>query len=290
MAARSTASLFPFSHLPPLVQTKILRQYIPFSDKVTVLCAMDEFAGLLDPDSPCWLLGYESFFRLLPKLSRLTPGLYVRSDLVLPGYGIHVSMDRECELSFTLCMLMAPYCSKRRRPSSYFDGNGAGYSAAGTVSRCLKSVEDVQRILDAFVDDYSLATQKPMQLYVKDDHVFFVNLAERKILWDDRTVHDISQNGICQIRIYTRKRTWSSIKMSVARLYVKPGGLIFIHDYREHVLRPTSFESFVMDRKHRCRTVCRIVFRMASDITMRKKVYNKNADGYYAFYTRKYFE
>lgn len=177
-----------FFHLPLLLQWKILRQYVPFSDKVTILNNMAEFTEyLLNPDNVCWLRASNDLYQLLPTLSGLSPGFYVETEKTFPFYGYYVDMNRENCVSFTCC-------------KCFFSFEAFSIPMKATVRLFQEPIDSLRNFIHFFLSRCALAKHLPIRVYQYRRSRFMVNRARRKLVLENGCVYDILSNGECFIK------------------------------------------------------------------------------------------
>lgn len=282
----ATENLFPFACLPDLVRLKILREYIPFSDKVNVLYKMPEFDNDLNTVS-CWPRGaHKTFFKLLPTLQNLIPGLYVQRTETLSNHGFHLWIDdgkegdkktKEKRISFVSCMIMPPVTRFRKL---YFEEEEKPI-VFSTPSRRVRSISLVKDFFNYFLENYILAECKPhFAAYAGKRYVFLFNRETENIL---------SDRGMIYRDNYVKGYYYIRQKQGGGNLVVKitPGEdeVEASHFKKLKVLKPKSLESLVFNHKqqtvYHSKKVCECIFKISETITSVFKIHDLDAFKYY---------
>lgn len=160
---------FPFHNLPMLVQSKILRQYVPFFCKTFVLSRIPEFTELLD-DQHSWLNSSKSFIRISQILRSLETGLYWNFEQFNTGY--YVSIDED-NINFTLCTLS---------DDSLCDFFNFAYYPFLKENNCI-SAETFQNFLSLFISKY-YTTNGVCVYKTNKGKVFYINYIKKTVHWN----------------------------------------------------------------------------------------------------------
>lgn len=161
-----------FSNLPVLVQSKILRQYVPVLYKASTLSEIPQFSWALD-NCQSWLNPSETFFEFFESVLSLKPGLYL-CDEERWSHAFQVSIDQQ-KIKFAICCL----------DINLYDTMSHAKEAPREVSVSLKQAAE---FFNAFSKKY--VHEKKISLYKLKHHgYFFVNHSTNVLRWIDGTVY-----------------------------------------------------------------------------------------------------
>lgn len=235
---RPAVEPFPFLRLPELVQSKILKQYVPVLSKIHALDQIPEFSDMLR-DRSSWMNVSEEFTRLIPVLRSLREGLYVVST-DLPEHGYYVSRDNsEDKIAFTLCCIGEKIDDTCPMEMRRFE-----------VST---SVSNLREFIEFFLEHYCPVEEKQVSAYrFHKCYDFFINPARNAVLWHDGFVYPILY-GTCSIG--SPWNVFSSFFLADIHVRLQNGNkTITVHDGCDeiHKLRSKSLKSLLLtdDRLH----------------------------------------
>lgn len=237
----SKESVFPFHHLPVLIQWKILRQYTPALCKTTVLSRLSEFSELLDcPQS--WLS--EKFSEVSRLFSSLEPGFYWSLENG-SNTGYYVSINSE-KITFKLCYIIEN--EDYNYINSVFDSRFNSSSDQNTFKCCFQScisLQTMQKFLTKFFNKNTLAMSEMIRIYqVKYPRYFFLNRVTNVLCWDDGKYYKM-ENNKCVVKESPRK-TYVFILKEYDIIECSLVSHSFVIDKRE--IEPQSLKSYLLDR------------------------------------------
>lgn len=242
---------FPFHQLPVLVQSKILRQYIPFFCKTFVLSRLPEFSELLT-DRYSWLNLSEAIINLSRILQPLQTGIYwnLKQDTNL---GYYLSTDAE-KISLTLCCI-------NRDP--VFDFIPVLFYQCR--ERMCISVETMHNFITKFLEKYSITNRVYIYEVSKGNHIY-INYSKKKVYWTKK-VYNIRDN-MCILKHSSTRTLIINLKENDSiELIHHIADLNQPFKRRKQEIEPISLDSFILNRNEKIvpHKILEMNFRVVED-------------------------
>lgn len=244
---------FPFLKLPMLVQSKILRQYVPFFCKTFVLSRISEFTELLD-DRHSWLNSSKSFIQISQILRSLETGLYWNFEQFNTGYYVSINEDN---INFTLCTLS---------DESLGDFLNFAYFPFLRENNCI-SAKTFQNFLSLFISKY-YTTNRVRAYKTNKGKDFYINYIKKTVHWN-KSIFPIKDNK-CIINHSLAETFIIKLKENDVIELIHHNKQPFEHLTRtEQELEPASLESCILNphnkRVYNRRKLLDINFQIVED-------------------------
>ena len=174
-----------FFKLPLLVQSKILREYVPVFQKVFTLSLIPEFEDLLR-SKHFWLNSSKELFNFYDLLRSFKPGLYICFE--------EAWLEQGCIVSITDTTILFEFCCFHKCKSNPLKPDFDKFSNVW-VCHFKESLLKTTAFLTTFLKYYIYFDEKNLNIYKFYRNYIFVNRLTNNLYWLDGSIHRLKNNG-----------------------------------------------------------------------------------------------